>query len=154
VVCLFQCCGKEEYNSRNGGKWSISNLRLYIESTHGQRVRITLVLTLAACRPPGKAAADRLFSDIQFVIVQSLKAVQVSGYFFKFMINYHGCIECHHQRPTLVRLVASARSFKIVLSFELYGYDMLIDASLKPWLIEGRMTRDIENYATVLFRSQ
>jgi tubulin polyglutamylase TTLL1 len=77
----------EDYNRSHGGKWSMANLRLYIEGTRGVD------------------AANRLFSDIQQIILHSLKAVQ------KVMINDKHCFEC-------------------------YGYDVMIDDDLKPWLIE------------------
>lgn len=75
------------YNERHGGKWCLANLKLFIESTRG------------------RVAAERLFSDIQFVILQSLKAVQ------SIIINDRHCFEC-------------------------YGYDLLIDDTLHPWLLE------------------
>ena len=77
----------EDYNANHGGKWSMSNLMLYIESTMGA------------------AAADTLAASIDTVIIHSLRACQ------NVMINDKHC-------------------------FELYGYDILIDAQLKPWLIE------------------
>jgi tubulin polyglutamylase TTLL1 len=77
----------KEYNDVHGGKWTLENLHLYIEGTRG------------------KAAADKLFDDINWIFLQSLKAVQ------NVMINDRHC-------------------------FELYGFDVLIDDKLKPWLIE------------------
>ena len=77
----------KDYNDVHGGKWTLENLRVYIEGTRG------------------KAASDKLFDDINWIFVQALKAVQ------GVMIN-----DRH--------------------SFEMYGFDILIDASLKPWLIE------------------
>lgn len=53
----------------------------------------------------GKEAADKLFDDINWCTVQSLKSVQ------GVMLSDRHC-------------------------FELYGYDILIDDNLKPWLIE------------------
>eukprot|EP00050_Salpingoeca_kvevrii_P007748 m.298326 g.298326 ORF g.298326 m.298326 type:complete len:403 (+) comp13833_c0_seq1:294-1502(+) len=76
-----------EYNDVHGGKWNVKNLRLHLEATRGQ------------------AAADKLFDDMNWIIVQSLKSVQ------NVMINDRHC-------------------------FELYGYDIIIDDDLKPWLIE------------------
>ncbi|KAG9396930.1 Tubulin-tyrosine ligase/Tubulin polyglutamylase [Carpediemonas membranifera] len=76
-----------EYNSQNGGKWSIENLKLFVESSYG------------------RAKADQMFSDIQSVIIHSLKAVQ------PVMVSDRHCFEC-------------------------YGYDLLIDDTLKPWLVE------------------
>ncbi|XP_063712833.1 polyglutamylase complex subunit TTLL1-like isoform X1 [Symsagittifera roscoffensis] len=76
-----------EYNNHHGGKWPIHALRLYIESTRG------------------KQAADKLWDEIHWQIVHSLKAV--AG----VMANDRHCFEC-------------------------YGYDIIIDSALKPWLIE------------------
>ena len=76
-----------EYNSMHGGKLSVQNLRLYLESTRG------------------KAVTERLFSSISWLIVHSLKAVA------PVMANDRHCFEC-------------------------YGYDIIVDNKLKPWLIE------------------
>ncbi|XP_043572891.1 probable tubulin polyglutamylase TTLL1 isoform X2 [Chiloscyllium plagiosum] len=76
-----------DYNPIHGGKWSVSNLRLYLESTQGKDV------------------TDKLFDDIHWIVVHSLKAVA------PVMINDRHCFEC-------------------------YGYDIIIDDKLKPWLIE------------------
>ncbi|KAL9647289.1 hypothetical protein ABK040_011656 [Willaertia magna] len=77
----------EEYNDKHGGKWTIKNLRLYVESTYG------------------KEKADKLFDDMYYIFRQSLIACK------NVIINDRHC-------------------------FELYGYDLLIDSDLKPWLIE------------------
>ncbi|XP_033329640.1 tubulin tyrosine ligase-like 1B isoform X3 [Megalopta genalis] len=77
----------EEYNSKHGGKLSVHNLRLYLESTRG------------------KAVTEKLFANITWCIVHSLKAVA------PVMANDRHCFEC-------------------------YGYDIIIDNELKPWLIE------------------
>ncbi|XP_049862041.1 polyglutamylase complex subunit TTLL1-like [Schistocerca gregaria] len=76
-----------EYNGIHGGKWSVQNLRLYLESTRG------------------KAVTERLFDSVSWLIVHSLKAVA------PVMANDRHCFEC-------------------------YGYDIIIDNKLKPWLVE------------------
>ncbi|SPR00211.1 unnamed protein product (mitochondrion) [Plasmodiophora brassicae] len=76
-----------DYNEKHGNKWSVSNLRLYLEATWGHQ------------------ATGKLFDDIEAIIVHSLKAVQ------NVLINDKHC-------------------------FEVYGYDIIIDANLKPWLVE------------------
>lgn len=75
------------YNEQHGGKWSIKNLRLYIEQTRG------------------KEACEKLFEGIKNIIFISLKSVQT------VIINDRHC-------------------------FEVYGFDILIEDNLKPWLIE------------------
>ncbi|KAJ3237355.1 putative tubulin polyglutamylase ttll1 [Chytriomyces hyalinus] len=77
----------EDYNESNGGKWSLKNLLLHLQSTRG------------------KAATDKLLSDIDSILVNSLRAVQ------NIMANDKHCFEC-------------------------YGYDIIVDADLRPWLIE------------------
>ncbi|XP_030882946.1 probable tubulin polyglutamylase TTLL1 [Leptonychotes weddellii] len=52
----------EDYNHIHGGKWTVSNLRLYLESTRGKEV------------------TGKLFDEIHWIIVQSLKAVAVSAW--------------------------------------------------------------------------
>ncbi|XP_038063113.1 probable tubulin polyglutamylase TTLL1 [Patiria miniata] len=77
----------EEYNSQHGGKWTVHNLRVYLEGTRGKEV------------------TDKLFDEMNWVIVHSLKAMA------NVMANDRHCFEC-------------------------YGYDIIIDDNLKPWLIE------------------
>ena len=77
----------EKYNAKHGGKWNTQQLRLYIESTWG------------------RDRAEKLFTELELIIVHSLKAVVGT------MINDRHCFEC-------------------------YGYDILIDSDLKPWLVE------------------
>ncbi|XP_051818226.1 polyglutamylase complex subunit TTLL1 isoform X3 [Antechinus flavipes] len=77
----------DDYNPIHGGKWTVNNLRLYLESTRGKEV------------------TGKLFDEIHWIIVHSLKAVA------PVMNNDKHCFEC-------------------------YGYDIIIDDKLKPWLIE------------------
>lgn len=77
----------DDYNAVHGGKWTVQNLRLYLESSRGKEV------------------TDKLFDEMDWLIVHSLKAV--SG----VISNDRHCFEC-------------------------YGYDIIIDDNLKPWLIE------------------
>uniref|UniRef100_A0A3B3BH90 Tubulin tyrosine ligase-like family, member 1 n=1 Tax=Oryzias melastigma TaxID=30732 RepID=A0A3B3BH90_ORYME len=51
----------DDYNHVHGGKWTVSNLRLYLESTRGKEV------------------TNRLFDQIHWIVVQSLKAVAVNA---------------------------------------------------------------------------
>ena len=76
-----------DYNNIHGGKLTIDNLRLYLEMSRG------------------KVASDKLFNEINWLIVHSLKAVA------PVMVSDRHCYEC-------------------------YGYDIIIDNNLKPWLIE------------------
>lgn len=52
---------QDDYNHVHGGKWTVSNLRLYLESTRGKEV------------------TGRLFDQIHWIVVQSLKAVAVGA---------------------------------------------------------------------------
>lgn len=66
----------DDYNSIHGGKWTVDNLKLYLEGTRGKEV------------------TDRLFDEIAWIIVHSLKAASVIvtsthfNYEFKFHIVY------------------------------------------------------------------
>ena len=77
----------KDYNESHGGKWSIKNLKFYLEMTRG------------------KDPTDKCFDGIRNIVYVSLKAVQ------GVIINDKHC-------------------------FEVYGFDVLIDDYLKPWLIE------------------
>ncbi|KAF5302280.1 hypothetical protein FQA39_LY10319 [Lamprigera yunnana] len=77
----------EEYNALHGGKLSMQNLRLHLESTRGKEI------------------TENLFDQISWLIIHSLKAVQ------PVIATDRHCFEC-------------------------YGYDIIIDNQLKPWLIE------------------
>ncbi|KAG1679692.1 hypothetical protein FOA52_006211 [Chlamydomonas sp. UWO 241] len=76
-----------DYNESHGNKWSLDNVRLYLEALHGAE------------------RTEQLFGDIEAVVVTSLKACQ------NIIINDVHC-------------------------FEMYGYDIIVDAALKPWLVE------------------
>ncbi|CAH8618656.1 unnamed protein product [Heterobilharzia americana] len=59
------------YNSVHGGKWTTGNFRLWLEGTKG------------------KSVADKLFDEIHWIIVHSLKAVA------NVLINDRHCFECY-----------------------------------------------------------
>lgn len=77
----------DDYNSIHGGKWPTKNLKLYLASTRGEE------------------RTQKLFDDISWIIMHSLKAVR------SVMSHDTHCFEC-------------------------YGYDIIVDQDLKPWLIE------------------
>lgn len=85
-----------DYNSLHGGKMSIQNFRLYLEGTKGRSV------------------TDKLFAEMQWLIVHSLKAVA------PVMANDRHCFEC-------------------------YGYDIIIDSNLKPWLVEVNASPSLQS---------
>lgn len=60
-----------DYNSLHGGKWSVQNLKLYLEGTRGKKV------------------TEKLFGGINWLIVHSLKAVQ------PVMASDRHCFECY-----------------------------------------------------------
>jgi tubulin polyglutamylase TTLL1 len=76
-----------EYNHKHGNKWSLANLRLYLDAARGAR------------------ATDAMFASINEAIAHSLRSVQNA------VVDDRRC-------------------------FEVYGYDMLVDDDLKPWLVE------------------
>lgn len=77
----------EKYSASHGGKWSLKNLRFYLENNYGYD------------------KTKKCFDDIKNVIINSLKSVE------SVMNGDKHCFEC-------------------------YGYDILLDENLKPWLIE------------------
>ncbi len=77
----------ENYNEKHGNKWSVNNLRLFLEGTRGEFY------------------TSRLFAGIYFLIIIALRSVQ------NVINNAKQCFEC-------------------------YGFDLLVDENLKPWLLE------------------
>ena len=94
----------EGYNDTHGGKWSIKNLKFFLEMTRG------------------KDLVEKCFEGIRNIVYISLKSVQ------SVIINDKHC-------------------------FEVYGFDVLIDEALKPWLIEVNaspsLTASTENDRTL-----
>lgn len=84
---LIKIALQGEYNTLHGGKWSVQNLKLYLEGTRGSEI------------------TEKLFGNINWLIVHSLRAVA------PVMATDRHCFEC-------------------------YGYDIIIDNTLKPWLVE------------------
>lgn len=77
----------EDYNDVHGGKWSLRNLRLFLEGTRGIE------------------ASNQCFRDMEMLVYHACKAVQ------PVMLSDRHC-------------------------FEMYGFDLMIDDTLKPWLLE------------------
>lgn len=86
-VEIHKIVSQGEYNTLHGGKWSVQNLKLYLEGTRGSEI------------------TEKLFGNINWLIVHSLRAVA------PVMATDRHCFEC-------------------------YGYDIIIDNMLKPWLVE------------------
>ena len=63
--------GAEDYNESHGGKWSLKNLRFYLEQTRG------------------KDLTDRCFDGIKNIVYISLKSVQ------NVIINDKHCFEVY-----------------------------------------------------------
>ena len=97
---------KDDYNNIHGGKWTIDNLKLYLESTRGKEI------------------TDHLFDEIAWIIIHSLKAASVSrkkdlNSSIKDIFNFF---------KNLI--------FKSVIAndkhcFECYGYDIIIVSHYK-----------------------
>eukprot|EP01029_Cantina_marsupialis_P003429 TRINITY_DN132828_c1_g1_i1.p1 TRINITY_DN132828_c1_g1~~TRINITY_DN132828_c1_g1_i1.p1 ORF type:complete len:493 (+),score=118.90 TRINITY_DN132828_c1_g1_i1:101-1579(+) len=77
----------DSYDKTLGGKWPVRDMKLHFMSKYGVE------------------KTEKLFVEIQMIVIRSLQAVQ------KVMINDKHC-------------------------FELFGYDIMFDADLKPWLLE------------------
>ena len=60
----------ENYNQSNGGKWTLENVYFYIESNYG------------------KKRLKKLKEDIDYLILNSLKSVQVNFYIFYYLEYY------------------------------------------------------------------
>ncbi|CAG02439.1 unnamed protein product [Tetraodon nigroviridis] len=99
----------DDYNHVHGGKWTVSNLRLYLESTRGKEV------------------TGRLFDQIHWIVVQSLKSVAVSR---------EPGFPQQIRSPSAPSIAQLPMMINDKHCFECYGYDIIIDDKLKPWLIE------------------
>ncbi|XP_051747765.1 probable tubulin polyglutamylase TTLL1 isoform X2 [Ctenopharyngodon idella] len=111
----------DDYNHVHGGKWTVSNLRLYLESTRGRDV------------------TNHLFDQIHWIIVQSLKAVAVSPDHEGATVTHLDCSDV--ELKVIIIIMCSSSRLQPVMNndkhcFECYGYDIIIDDRLKPWLIE------------------
>jgi tubulin polyglutamylase TTLL1 len=90
----------EKYNSSHGGKWSLKNMKMYLEMNYGYD------------------SANNCFIEINNIIINSLKSVQ------SVMHSDKHCYEC-------------------------YGYDVIIDSNMKPWLIEINSSPSLSTTTTV-----
>ena len=103
--------GEDSYNDSHGGKWSVQNLWLYLQGSHGHH------------------KADNLMSDIKFVIVQSLKALQPA------MLNDKHCFELYgydiliddRLQPHLIEVNASPSLTVTTLNDRLLKEEVLHD---------------------------
>lgn len=86
-------------------KWSMEKFNDYLSKTFG-----------------GKEACDKVWTDIEDVIVKTLFAVQPQIYRSSVMV------EGNHDA-----------------SIELYGFDVMLDEQLKPWLIEVNTLPSLES---------
>jgi tubulin polyglutamylase TTLL1 len=89
----------EDYNNVHGGKLDVQNLKLYLEMTRG------------------KMSTEKLFNEINWLIVHTLKSVA------PVMVSDRHCYEC-------------------------YGYDVIVDDNLKPWLIEVNASPSLSSTTT------
>ena len=103
----------ENYNSLHGGKWNVTNLRLYLEATRGFE------------------ETEQLFLDIDDLLIQSAKAVQ------NVMINDRHCFEVSEDDGLAFESDNTTNQpLHPKKTAQCYGYDLLIDDNLKPWLVE------------------
>ncbi|KAH8862813.1 putative tubulin polyglutamylase TTLL1 [Schistosoma japonicum] len=99
------------YNSIHGGKWTTENFRLWLQGTKGRHV------------------ADKLFDEICWIIVHSLKAVS------NVMINDRHCFECYgydiiiddNFKPWLVEVNASPSLSATTASDRILKYKLVND---------------------------
>ncbi|CAH8633542.1 unnamed protein product [Schistosoma bovis] len=99
------------YNSIHGGKWTTENFRLWLQGTKG------------------KPVSDKLFDEIHWIIVHSLKAVA------NVMINDRHCFECYgydiiiddNFKPWLVEVNASPSLSATTASDRILKYKLVND---------------------------
>ncbi|VDP86761.1 unnamed protein product [Echinostoma caproni] len=99
------------YNSIHGGKWTTENFRLWLEGTKG------------------KAVSDKLFDEIHWIIVHSLRAVA------NVLINDRHCFECYgydiiiddNFKPWLIEVNASPSLSATTASDRILKYKLVND---------------------------
>ncbi|CAH8561767.1 unnamed protein product [Schistosoma turkestanicum] len=99
------------YNSVHGGKWTTENFRLWLEGTKG------------------KSISDKLFDEVHWIIVHSLKAVA------NVMINDRHCFECYgydiiideNFKPWLIEVNASPSLSATTASDRILKYKLVND---------------------------
>lgn len=100
-----------QYNNIHGGKWTTENFRLWLEGTKG------------------KAVSDKLFDEIHWIIVHSLRAVS------NIMINDRHCFECYgydiiiddNFKPWLIEVNASPSLSATTASDRVLKYKLIND---------------------------
>ncbi|GBG25125.1 Tubulin polyglutamylase TTLL5 [Hondaea fermentalgiana] len=134
----------EDYNENHGGKWSLANLRLYLQAMYGAD------------------ATARLFEELESVILVSIKAVQ------NVIMNERHCFECYgydllidenlkvwlievNASPALTATTKSDRSLKHSLVHNIFNILLPEDLPENPKEREQRMQEIIasSNFVTL-----
>ncbi|CAG2234581.1 TTLL1 [Mytilus edulis] len=101
----------EDYNAVHGGKWTVQNMRLFLEGTRGKEV------------------TDKLFDEINWQTVHSLKAVSGN------ISNDRHCFECYgydyivddNLKPWLIEVNASPSLTSTTSSDRIMKYRLMND---------------------------
>ncbi|XP_030845156.1 probable tubulin polyglutamylase TTLL1 [Strongylocentrotus purpuratus] len=101
----------DEYNSHHGGKWTVQNLRLHLEGTRGKEV------------------TDKLFDEMNWQVVHSLRAVST------VMANDRHCFECYgydtiiddNLKPWLIEVNASPSLTSTTANDRIMKYNLVND---------------------------
>lgn len=126
---MFMQKTADNYDERTGGKMELQALKMHIMSRYGKYPCYPCLFSFngGINAATGVERTDALFWEIQMIVLRSLLSVQPVCHQYGYTTSATG-IATHF---AYVQIMIHDKH-----CFELYGYDIIIDADLRPWLLE------------------